>query len=507
YDVLQFLLDHGVDPDLPDHTRSPAPYLSPDAPLTLAVKHDDLAAARILLAHGAHLQLGGMNVLAKSSATDSLPMFGLLLDAGANPDIVSPAGIVQYAVLRYLPGTRDIPAKIDLLLRHGADPGHWVNALFNAIARRSGLASAADRFERDGGTLPESALYVPVKTEWVNELLASPVRAQDDGLEPLLREAIAIRAAAPCRRRTKVIPTEHICRLPRAAPTSAGLDAPVSAQPATAAASASPIPLSNRSAFVTYAAGQLQQQLPGFTVKMDRGNPSMLIVDPRGAKVGHLIVRQTYEWCRAQVGHCSNLLSQWLQEARTAVQNRRRTPDPNDLILLLGPREMFEKLAAPRASRAPALAMQPCVADLVCTLAVKEVSGFPRLVDDDDLLHMHLTMDQAMQLARKNLHAQLDLISVLKLPSDSEPLAFNDDTDLEGSRLALPSEWQDISARAGGDLIAAVPASNIVVYTQADRPRAVEELRKFARAVYPTAVQPVSTEIFRWNAGHWTVVP
>jgi uncharacterized protein YecT (DUF1311 family) len=509
YDVLQFLLDHGVDPNLADHGLRFNPNVLPDSPLAVAVKNDDLTAARILLTHGAHPNAGGQlarsNLLTETYASGSVAMFGLLLDEGADPDSVSPPGAAQDA-LQPSPKAPDTPARIDLLLSHGADPDWWVSALFNAVAIRSGLASATQRLEREGGTLPESALYTPVKADWITELLASPVRAPDNGLEPLLREATAIRAASPCPGGTKVIRSARICRLPRAAQTSARSEGSGGAELPPVAAGASPIPLSNRAAFVTYAAAQLQQRLTGFTVSMDQGTPSMLIIDPRGAKVGHLNIRQTYEWCRGQAAPCSDLLSRWLQAAQSAVQSQQRTPDPKDLILLLGPREMFEKLAAPRASTAPPIAMRPCVADLVCVLGVKNF-GSARLIDEDDLLHMRLTIDQGLQIAQEQTQAQLGAISALKPLSISDSLAFNDDTDLEGSRLALLPEWQDLVARGGDDLIAAVPAANIVVYARADRPQAIEGLRKFAQEVYPTAVQPVSTEVFRWGAAGWRVIP
>lgn len=509
YDVLQFLLDQGVDPNLADRGLRLNPQVRPDTPLGIAIKNDDATAARILLAHGAHPDAGGefpgSNLLTESYASGSVAMFGLLLDEGADPDSVSPTGAVQ-DVLQRSSKVPDLPARIDLLLRHGADPDRWVNALFNAVATRSGLASATQRLERLGGTLPESALYTPVQPDWVSELLASPVRAPDNGLEPLLREATAIRAAPSCARGTKVIAPEHLCQLGRAARGPASTGASASAAPSSVAAGSSAIPLGDRATFVTYAAAQLQQRLTGFTVSPDQGAPSMLIVDPRGAKVGHASIKQTYEWCRGKVAPCDNLLSRWLQTAQTAVEDARRTPDPKDLILLLGPRDMFEKLAAPRAASAPALALRPCVADLVCVLGIENF-GSPRLLDADDLQHMHLTMDQGLQLAQENTQSRLEAVSALGSLGASQSIRYDDDTELEGSRLALPAEWQAIAEAAGGDLIAAIPAANIVVYARGDRPHAIDDLRKFVQAVYPTAVQPVSMEIFRWKPTGWIAVP
>jgi hypothetical protein len=122
-------------------------------------------------------------------------LFALLLDGGADPHQVNPD---LRALVDRKPEASDVAAKTDLLLRHGADADLWMNRLFNAVADRSGLASAKHRMEREGGRLPESAKYVPVKTVWVDDLLRNPTRASDNGLEPLLREATVIRDADSC---------------------------------------------------------------------------------------------------------------------------------------------------------------------------------------------------------------------------------------------------------------------------------------------------------------------
>lgn len=194
YDVLSYLLDHGVDPNLPSHGLQFNPQVQPSTPIMIAVKSDDLKATQILLQHGASPDVAGEfgihTLLGDAYAGASLPIFELLLDQGANPDQLNfdVSDLVQRK-----PEARLLPQKIDLLLRHGADADHWVHTLFNAIAQRSGLAVARHLDERDGIRYPETAEFAPVKTVWVENLLRNPTRASDNGLEPLLREALALR--------------------------------------------------------------------------------------------------------------------------------------------------------------------------------------------------------------------------------------------------------------------------------------------------------------------------
>ncbi len=73
-----------------------------------------------------------------------------------------------------------------------------MRTLYEAISDRSGFPGIRQYLGNSQGLLPVGAAKVPIKTAWVEDLLESPARAVDNGMEPLLREANSIRDAADC---------------------------------------------------------------------------------------------------------------------------------------------------------------------------------------------------------------------------------------------------------------------------------------------------------------------
>lgn len=489
YDVLSYLLDNGVDPNLPNHGLQFNPQVHPPTPIMIAVKSGDLTAAQILLDHGATPdaagEFGWHTVLGDAYAGASVSMFSLLLDHGANPDQVKPD--VSEFVQRK-PEARLAPEKIDLLLHHGADADHWVNTLFNAIALRSGLAVAQHLAEREGVQMPESAQFVPVRTIWVENLLSNPTRAPDNGLEPLLREALDMRDSNP-----RQLP-------PAASPTGLPVAPVVQAQDAAS------IPLGSRDAFLTYLAPLLQQRVPGSVVSPDLGMASVLITDPDGVKIGHLTAQQQYQWCRASPQECSQFVATWLNTATGSIQDQMRAPDPDAIRVMVGPREMFEREAGPRPAGTPQILVRKCAGDLISVLYADR-PGSPRYLDGRHLAQLHMTEDQVFALGDTHVRVALRPVSALVVPTHDHPIQFIDNSPFESSRILWTAEWAPLAQRLGGELIAAIPAANLFVYARGGSTETINALRQFAAAAYPSADRPLSTAVFRWTPRGWQTLP
>lgn len=508
YDVLSYLLENGVDPNLPSHGLQFNPQVRPSTPIMLAVKSGDLTATRILLEHGASPdaagEFGWQTVLGDAYAGASVPMFALLLDSGANPDQVRPdvSDLVQRK-----PEAQSEPQKIDLLLRHGADADHWVNTLFNAIAMRSGLAIARHLAEREGIQVSDSAQFMPVRTIWVENLLRNPTRAADNGLEPLLREALAIRDAATCSNGAETaMPT--VCRPATLKRMEQSPVEPEASSPAPIlhAGDAASIPLDTRDAFLTYLAPLLQQRVPGIVVTPDLGMASVLVMDQDGVKVGHLTAQQQYQWCRAKPDECKSIVSTWLNAASGAIQDQSRAPDSNAIRVMVGAREVLEREAGPRPAPAPQILVRQCTYVLVCVLFA-DYPGSPRYLDARQLAQLHMTEDQAFAIGNDQVRSALRPVSALVVPTNEHPIQFIDYSPFESARILWIADWAPLAQRLRGELIAAVPAANLFVYARGGSHEAVNALRQFAEAAYPSADRPLSTTVFRWTSQGWVPVP
>jgi hypothetical protein len=264
--------------------------------------------------------------------------------------------------------------------------------------------------------------------------------------------------------------------------------------------------LGTRDAFLTYLAPLLQQRVPGIVVTPDLGMASVLVTDADGVKIGHLTAQQQYQWCRASPGECTQLLSTWLNTATESIQDQSRTPDSNAIRVMVGPREVFEREAGPRSEAAPMLLVRQCPGELVCVLFADH-PGSPRYLDTRHLAQLHMTADQVFALGNDNDRADLRPASALPAPTRQHPIQFLDYSRYESSRILWIADWAPLAKLLGGELIAAIPAGNLFVYAKGGSNEAVNALRQFAEAAYPSADRPVSTTVFCWTPGGWEALP
>jgi hypothetical protein len=467
-DIVGYLLEHGLAANLPDH---PGPAGSgAETPLDEAVDADDVTAVSLLLAYGAKPDDRDMS---EAFQQRSVTMLHLLLAHGGHSKF-GPVDISH--LIQRQPDAQDLAAKIDLLLRAGADPDLWASTLFDAIANRSGLAPARTLLEREGGCTPESAKYISVETEWVQALLSNPTRAPDNGLEPLLREATALRDAA----------LRH---------------GSVRLQPATCGHIAS-----KRDAFLAYAAGILRQRLPpGYSVTPDAGSPSVLILDGHGAKIGHVDMGLQYLLCPGPPANCFASVTQWALAAENTLEDFSAPPDPRDLYVVASPRSLFESELAPRPASAPAVPMRPCLPNLVCVLLAKRDTGL-RFVNVHDLAEMRLTEDSAFHIATANTRRRLESLPLPVPPSAEQPIRFVNYDQFESSLLLLHADWSSLAKATGGRLLVAIPAGDLVVYAADAGPGSVAAFTKFVADCLPSAKYRLSPLIFRWRPDGWALV-
>ena len=80
--------------------------------------------------------------------------------------------------------------------------------------------------------------------------------------------------------------------------------------------------------------------------------------------------------------------------------------------------------------------------------------------------------------------------------------------ELESSWLLVKEFWEQEAKRTKGDIVAAVPARDILVFVDTAEPGRVEELRSLVGKTYEQAGRSaVSKLLYVWKAGVWEVYP
>jgi uncharacterized protein YtpQ (UPF0354 family) len=80
------------------------------------------------------------------------------------------------------------------------------------------------------------------------------------------------------------------------------------------------------------------------------------------------------------------------------------------------------------------------------------------------------------------------------------------DGNYEASFLLLPALWSEIDTRIGTVVVAPI-ARDLVIYGDGDDAEIVTAMRQIAREEFAISAYPISTDLFRWDADHWTVLP
>ena len=72
-------------------------------------------------------------------------------------------------------------------------------------------------------------------------------------------------------------------------------------------------------------------------------------------------------------------------------------------------------------------------------------------------------------------------------------------------RLLLPELWSKLAATSGGQLYAAAPARDIVVWTTSVAESDQAALRGQARTAFQSRSDPISPAILRWTGSGWSL--
>ena len=70
----------------------------------------------------------------------------------------------------------------------------------------------------------------------------------------------------------------------------------------------------------------------------------------------------------------------------------------------------------------------------------------------------------------------------------------------------MHGEWGEVARKRPGDLIVAVPASNILIFGSAVSAEDIRALRDLAANALRTAVRSVTPQLFRWRENGWELV-
>jgi uncharacterized protein YtpQ (UPF0354 family) len=144
----------------------------------------------------------------------------------------------------------------------------------------------------------------------------------------------------------------------------------------------------------------------------------------------------------------------------------------------------------------------PLVGDFSWIL-VADMPQATRVINSEDLAKLGLTRDQALDLGRRNVLADLRPLSAVVQALPADGIGTIQGSFYESSRLCLHETWKELAAKMTGPLLVGAPGPDIVLYADGGRPHSLDALTTLVRYTAEHSQKPLSTQVFKWTEGGW----
>lgn len=264
---------------------------------------------------------------------------------------------------------------------------------------------------------------------------------------------------------------------------------------------AGPVP-SDQAGFTAYLAQAFQAALPGATVAVS--GPLALTVTPAGGDPHQAPLDNVHSLCLRVPPACDRAVADHVAAMSASFAEPVPRADRAAVRAVVRPADYVEQIRETLKGKGDPVAV-PLVGDL-WLVAVLDRPTAIQVMRPEDLRTLALGRDEVLALARRNLAASLAPLDQAGQPEGRSRIALLTGDPYESSRLGLLDGWAALAKQSGGQLIAAVPATDVLLYSLQADAKGVAAMRRYARAVAEKAPRPLSLAVFRWTPGGWTEI-
>ncbi len=252
--------------------------------------------------------------------------------------------------------------------------------------------------------------------------------------------------------------------------------------------------------FTALVAARFQAVAPALGVKVT----GPLALETQGAGGGSMIYLNTlYDHCLRAPQLDGQLIADFVSKMAAFAGTPDTPTQRTALRVVVRPSAYVEKLAA--AGHGGPVAVALC-GDL-WVIGAQDTPTAIAMLNDDSLAPTGLSPAAALARGRANMRGEMQaLLRQAQQQLQSGPNLLTGDP-YEASLLAFPDLWAPLAQGFGGNLLVAVPASDVVLMSDGRSSDAVANLREAAQTVVAQADRPFDTSVFRWSPNGWVALP
>jgi len=262
------------------------------------------------------------------------------------------------------------------------------------------------------------------------------------------------------------------------------------------------------------AAQEVPTDESGFTefvaqaIRREVGNAPVSVKSPLTISVGTLQANlgRIFGFCQSNKAGCAGEVDRYAKGTAQILKLENAPLDKAAIRLVVRSSEYIKRAQASFGTEGPTLQSKPLAEGLV-SVAVLDTPRATRPLDDRDLKKLSMSQDQLFELGRENLKATLKPITDSAKPATAGQIGTITGSIYEVGRVTVLSQWADLANAQQGNLIVALPTTDMVLYISEVTPVALDALRTFSNNVASRAPNPLApSTLLKWTSDRWVVV-
>jgi uncharacterized protein YtpQ (UPF0354 family) len=177
-------------------------------------------------------------------------------------------------------------------------------------------------------------------------------------------------------------------------------------------------------------------------------------------------------------------------------------PDQSTILPRIKHKEFLASLDAMHVSAHERPIAEPLVGDLLVSYAF-DLPGIFQMVAPADLERLAIRLGELREIAVANLKRQLPEIGI----NEQLPLRrIVTGNNLEACIMLATTFWSDFSAEMPGDIVAAVPSRDALIFCSSHDAPAIDAMQTLASEIHHAeSTHALSEHLFVWQKDQWAV--
>jgi uncharacterized protein YtpQ (UPF0354 family) len=217
-------------------------------------------------------------------------------------------------------------------------------------------------------------------------------------------------------------------------------------------------------------------------------------------------LRNVWGLCQRVPERCDLAIDDFVGHYSGAMREEDGPVTRADLRAVVRTEGYVEELRQVAANKPDAAVIARKLAGDLWLICVVDRADGVELLNMGTIAKLHLSADDAISTALDNVEQSLPPMAKQKTKLLRGKVTVISGDFYNSSRILLNDSWRRIAKRMHGDLIVAVPGTDLLVYGKSETAEDTQALRTVVALIAQQAHRQISLTLLRWTETGWDVV-